>query len=272
MKKIKFVGDWIEYWLRVYKKPRLKKNSYGPLEVAFRLHITSEFKAMKLKKVKLEDAEEMLSEVCTGRLREDVFSVLKNSFRKAAELKLIKVDPFVKLKGYKNKRDKGRALTDNEILYFLKNIEFHKMEELFLFYLYTGVRKCEALNVRWVDVDFNTNFIHIRGTKTDNSDRLVPIISELREILFYMKRQGEYLFPFKPDNVYRNFKKIFPNHRLHDLRHTFATKAIQSGISLPVLSKVLGHGDINVTMIYAHVMSNHEQIETQKFSLKPLRI
>lgn len=126
----------------------------------------------------------------------------------------------------------------------------------FYYFLYsTGLRRDEALCLRISDVDFDINFAHIRKAK-DKEARAVPLTKEARKILLSL---GTRLFQdLKPMDVSHQFKKIadmasLEGFKLHSLRHTFATKLISAGVDVLTVSKILGHSDINTTMIYAKV-------------------
>lgn len=143
--------------------------------------------------------------------------------------------------------------------------------------LKAGLRPGEvaALNIAR-DVDFASKEIHVKEsikisqsgervgkTKTQTSERVVPIDDELVECLLPYKQQG-YLFDNgkgKPIN-YNNFLHHYidavfegaPVEQLHphDLRHTYGTLLYESGTNLYDIMSVMGHSDIKVTQIYVH--------------------
>lgn len=117
-------------------------------------------------------------------------------------------------------------------------------------------------------------------TKTAKSTRKVPIIPQLREILIEHRRlqeiekdaagelyiDSDYLFcneigqPIDSRNFTRTFKRILkdnglPDIKVHSLRHTFATRALENDIELIVVQELLGHSSIRVTAdTYSHVL------------------
>lgn len=128
----------------------------------------------------------------------------------------------------------------------------------------TGVRIRNVLDARWSDVDLERQLWVIPMTKSGKS-QTIPLSNELLQLLQQLpsKGQSDYLFPSaftgKPfRSIYESWdaarKKAGLSHvRIHDLRHTFASLLINSGHSLYVVQKSLGHHNPSVTMRYAHL-------------------
>ena len=152
-------------------------------------------------------------------------------------------------------RKQGSALDRAELELFKTAISGHPLENYFLFLLYSGCRRNEAIYLNSADVDFKNKLLHIRGTKTALSNRTIPLFENLVALLAKIKptKDGFY-FPFRPDYPTHAFKKLCPKHKLHDLRHTFATMCLEAKISLKVVQTWLGHSEIDTTAdIYSHV-------------------
>jgi integrase/recombinase XerD len=152
-----------------------------------------------------------------------------------------------------------------------------RLQNLLLLLADTGCRITELLELRWQDIDFNNLLVTIRG-KGDKS-RTIPFSLEMRKrllkmqdkdsVLVFATRNGTKLLRC---NVLRYAKRwcrelniVVPRRTLHSLRHTFASKWIQRGGSVPTLQRVLGHSDIATTMRYVHLqtadlLKAHEQL------------
>ena len=126
--------------------------------------------------------------------------------------------------------------------------------------LLTGCRKGELVTLRWSEVD--DDVLHLTDSKT--GPRAVFLNAPARAILMRQARVGPYVFP-APNNpraprsselsVWRKVRRSadLDGVRLHDLRHTFASHAVMSGVPLPVVARLLGHAHVRMTLRYAHV-------------------
>ena len=150
---------------------------------------------------------------------------------------------------------------------------------------FTGMRKGEAAQLEWRDLDFAAGEIVVRGdaeTGTKNwSIRRVPMISDARSLFQQMRSQR----PAEPmtAKVFRVFeaqkaidracKKVGTNRITHhDLRHLFATRCIESGVDIPTVSRWLGHRDGGALAMktYGHLRREHSLAQAQRVSFVPV--
>lgn len=130
----------------------------------------------------------------------------------------------------------------------------------------TGCRKTEILALRWEEVDFERGELRLADSKT--GPRTVPLSPAAGRILRARWRHrsadcGTWVFPGrKPGtrlrDVGRPWRKLrsrvdLPDVRLHDLRHSFASRALALGESLPAIGRLLGHTEVQTTARYAHL-------------------
>ena len=127
----------------------------------------------------------------------------------------------------------------------------------------TGCRKNEVLTLRWQDVDLEAREIHLADAKT--GPRAVQLSPMAVRILAELPRRADSPWVFPGRDPGRHLVTV--NHlwlevrakagledvRLHDLRHSFASRALALGETLPVIGKLLGHSDIETTARYAHL-------------------
>ena len=127
----------------------------------------------------------------------------------------------------------------------------------------TGCRSAEILNLRWQDVDFERQSLHLPDSKTGK--RTVVLNSSALGILKELERidGNPYVLPgIKPGRPISSLQKLWDrlrkeadieDVRLHDVRHTYASFGINSGHNLSVIGKLLGHSKILTTQRYAHL-------------------
>ncbi len=132
--------------------------------------------------------------------------------------------------------------------------------------LFTGMRRSELFKLRWDDIDFDKDFIHIRGPK-GGRDQTIPLNQAARRILENHPHFDEspFVFPGRGGNQRTDFKRpinrirqragLPPDFRpLHGLRHVYASMLASSGqVDLYTLQKLLTHKSAAMTQRYAHL-------------------
>ena len=139
----------------------------------------------------------------------------------------------------------------------------------------TGCRKSEILTLRWTDVDLEAGELKLADAKSGpRAVQLPPTAVRLLESL-PRRKDSPWVFPGKDrdgrysggglDHAWQTVRARagLEDVRLHDLRHSFASRALALGETLPVIGKLLGHSDIETTARYAHLArdSIHEAAE-----------
>lgn len=276
-------GAWLDFWYETYKKPTLKAYSLRNIEQVIRLHTPAWLKAYCLADITIFDVDSALSEFNPSRTLVYVKQVWHNAMRKACNLGIISKNVMDYVDPVRYRKKRGNALTLVEQRTFLASLEGQRVKWLMLFYLYTGVRRAEALTLEWGDVDEEEGLILIKGTKTEGSFRHVLLTDDVKAILEgqrqqaeqergtkYERKHPERIFDYTPSYVSQAFKKICPTHHLHDLRHTYITRCAESGVNVTVCQQLVGHSTPQLTMgIYTHVMDEFKRKEGMKFTINP---
>lgn len=199
-------------------------------------------------------------------------SVLSALLRKAArEWGLETATPTIQLFRLDNART--RVLTSEEEARLLADLEKHNPPLLALvrFLLGTGARLGEALRLRWEDLDLEGTPPRAVFALTKNGGtRAVPLASPVVELLGALPRSKvcPNVFPTKASggtwDAYKQPHSGFrfacnrasvPDFRIHDLRHTFASRLVERGASLYQVGALLGHRDPRMTARYSHLSS-----------------
>ena len=127
----------------------------------------------------------------------------------------------------------------------------------------TGCRRNEILTLRWEDVHLDVNELRLRDSKT--GPRTVPLSPAAVKVLAGLpraagnpwviagRRPGARLSDFNSHWYRVRSRAGLEDVRLHDLRHSFASRALALGESLPMIGKLLGHTKIQTTARYAHL-------------------
>jgi len=206
---------------------------------------------------------------------------IRAMFTLAKQWGYVKENPTDGVKFLKVRRDdKPRFLSKEECKILLDACS--KWEyPVFYTFLSTGMRKSELLYLTWNDIDLIRNKIRIvakEGWVPKTSEREIPINNGLIKVLqgLKAKAKGKWVFCDERGNQIENNrlrKRLmsitkrcgFPEvTKLHTLRHTFASHLVMSGIDLPTIKKLMGHSDIQTTMIYSHLADDHVDKAVEK--------
>ncbi len=139
----------------------------------------------------------------------------------------------------------------------------HKLVLMFLYY--AGLRLNEVRNLRWQDLDFDREIIHVKAAKGEK-ERVVFLHPKLKELLkiyrigteglIFLSQRGEKYNKRTIQQIVKHAakkseikKKVTP----HTLRHSFATHLLESGADIRYIQQLLGHKDLKTTQIYTHV-------------------
>jgi len=160
-----------------------------------------------------------------------------------------------------------RIITRHEEESLLKNSS-DELRAIIICALQTGMRKNEIITLTWDNVDLKSNIITVEHTNTKNKKtRKIPVNSRLRKILLEQRLKvgkSNYVFLSSKGNPYKRHDSLKQAYtgackragitklRFHDLRHSCATRMIETGASIVAVSRILGHADLKTTMRYAH--------------------
>jgi len=139
----------------------------------------------------------------------------------------------------------------------------------------SGLRRWEAYDLKWSDLDVASGFIHIRKSKAGRS-RTIPLEAAAWEAIQHLRGRGDFIFLTEkgkrlyPDSYLRPLQsaarraKLGKRVDLHTLRHSFGSNKIRMGWGLKKVSVILGHSDISITAkIYSHLLDGDLKVRDE---------
>lgn len=259
-------GAWLWKWYDVYKEPFLKPSSLSSIRVCINKHIPSWLKMLPLSNITGLNLQEALNSVEFERQKDIVYDIFKCSLRQAHALELIKGLPFLALVHKRHKFKKSNILThaDEERLLAVLSPE---MQKIVKGYLWTGCRRCELLAITWKDIDYVKKRIFVKGTKTESSERYIPLFKGFIEAIGIPGEPDEKVFKLSVGRIEKNFAAAVDELNLgyitlHSLRHTFATRMYNEfKLDIKQIQTILGHSSAKTTAdIYVHNSEDFEKL------------
>lgn len=272
------VGEWAAIWLHSYKND-LRVKTVNMYRSAYNNHILGVIGGMELRDVRPVHIRTVMAGVAdkSQSLQHKVLITLRQLFNTARQNGLLLRDPTEGIKTTPHTTpEKKKYLTLAELEALLQGIEDPRAKVFAALCGYAGLRKEEALGLRWSDIGEGRIIIrravtHIgnrpdpdMSLKTKASARTVPIPAPLQEILDRTPRLGTHVVCCQDGGILTasGYKRLWghvqaaspqPIHA-HMLRHTYATSLYKAGVDIRTAQKLLGHTSIQMTAnIYTHL-------------------
>jgi integrase len=297
-KKKIYYKNWIIEWL-LEQKNYIKESTYANYSSIIFNHLIPELGDYYLSDIDNKMLQNLiLKKYKDGRLDgngglsdktiKDITILMKTSLKYAVRTNLINNINLDFLYPKSSKKDKIFVLSQNEqrkiMNYVIKNKDSKNIGILLT--LYSGLRIGELCALKWKDIDFKKNILHINKTiqrvyikyddnkgeskmiittpKTKNANRDIPLNNEFAILLKHLKTNDEdYILSCKkkwiePRTYRKHFDRMLNTLNIdhvnfHCLRHTFATNCIRLGTDYKTVSELLGHSSVNITLnLYVH--------------------
>ena len=182
-----------------------------------------------------------------------------------------------------------RSLSEAELEQLAEAAKDSHIYPLIMTAMHTGMRKSELFNLKWTDIDFDSQRVTIQP-KSDWSTknykpRYVPITPALYEVLREHREevlrreiQSEYVFTYCGRQLKSNIKKSLARVvkgagldtegskkvTLHVLRHSFCSHLVMAGVPLRDVQELMGHKSYETTLQYAHLLPDHSSQQVNK--------
>ena len=286
------LGTWLDRWLDEYAANAVRHSTLKNYRYMAN-HVKRELGDKQVSSVTVEDVQQMYHRLIGRGLSattvRHVHSMLHLAMDAAVRSHLTAQNPTGLAVPPKAERGEMRILTEQQLDTFMKAIRTDaSWYDFFYTELTTGLRRGEICGLRWQDFDEKSGVLHVRrtlhmedgrlvagATKTGCGTRDIVLPDGTAEVLRKRKAgsYSEWIFPnltkpelpISPGAAYRRLKEILkranlPDIRFHDLRHTFSTHALSSGVDARTLAGILGHTNASFTLdTYTHVTGDMQK-------------
>ncbi|NOI26113.1 tyrosine-type recombinase/integrase [Vibrio mediterranei] len=258
-----FAQEFFKRYPRHWKPRTLAKN-----ESAFRLYIAPYLEDRKVLSIERHDVEQWFAKLTHVKGSANQALVLLSVMMQQCETwgyRPKNTNPCRNFKRYKG-GEVERYLSKDELRRLWQVLDRcekkHPTEVMIIrLLIYTGCRSSEVRTLQWKE--YRGGHWHLSDSKT--GAKTVYLSSQVRAYLDGWQSGSDYVFPApcltqpiserKLGALWCQVRQLaeLDGVRLHDLRHTYASLAIQSKVNLMVLSRLLGHADPETTLKYAHL-------------------
>ena len=286
--------SYIAEWLTTFKQTTVKQSTYDRLLTSVKALEGFEIATMPIGEITCIDIQRYVNELIKrgyglSTIKKQM-RIVTAPLKQASALHIISKDPGIgiRLPSRYNVAKPERlieAYTDEEQT-ALRSVLYNGQRagySAIILMIETGLRVGEALALRWQDVQLTRKRIYVRNTvvrlanrkqsfvqdsvKSESSRRTVPLTPEAIRLLerLYERRKNEWVFTNR-DGERLSYEALRYQTRIacqeagieyrgeHVFRHTFATNCYHKGIDVKILSRLLGHADVNITYnLYIHL-------------------
>ena len=288
------LGKWLEIWLTECAKPSVRPSTFEGYWAYVRDKIVPYLGDKEIRKVTTGDVQKLYRKLkkeggadggpLAGATVRRIHGVLHQAMDVAVDRHLIVKNPTKDVTLPKKESTPRTILNDAQLERFMEAIkQDSQWHDFFYLEITTGLRRGELCGLMWSDFDEKKGTLSIRrtlhgkrggsyyvgDTKTGKGRRIIRLPPSTVQLLTERKRTAisQWIFPnplhpedpIMPSSGYNRMKKLLaasglPDLRFHDLRHTFATHALTSGVDAKTLSGILGHTQTSFTLdTYTHV-------------------
>ena len=262
-------------------KPQLGKI---PLNDLTTLHLQQFYKKLLAEgRVERIESQKQPKGLSTKTVR-NIHQIISSALKLAVEQRLIARNPADGCALPKAEHKEMQTLPVEQLTSFLREAKDSGVFALYYIDLTTGLRRGELLGLKWSDIDLEKGDLRVQRQigridgkiiemplKTKNAYRTLPLSADAINVLMQQRRKtgnSEWVFPsptggpMSPDSVLHMLHRVLkraglPKVRFHDLRHTFATLALQNDVDIKTVSGMLGHFSAGFTLdTYAHVTTS----------------
>lgn len=303
-------SSYCDEWLH-FRKTQIKESTYVKYEIMLERYIKPGFGAYFPSDITTKMIDSftyclMFEKNLSAKTVRDILTVFQGILKYIRRVAAQEA-PSVEISYPKVDKKNVRVLSKTEELqlvsYLMKNMDFCKFGVLLT--LFTGIRLGEICALQWEKISFTDNTIRINTTmqrlpntedrqkmqtkividtpKTSTSLRMIPLTDSMAELCRKMDpgNPSAYILTgteayMEPRTLQYRLKKYTRECKLegvhfHTLRHTFATRAVESGFEIKCLSEILGHATTTITLErYVHASMELKRFNMEKLHHTPI--
>lgn len=283
--------NWFEQYHSAYCADVIAYDKAREYKCIFKKHYQhiAEMELADIKPIDIQQCMKTTNCYCTTRKR-DTFFLLRRVLQEAVYNGLLDKNPAEHIRAPKKERSFADTFDKRQLAMLFDTDD--RLSRMFLFDLWTGLRRGELLALEWSNIDIENRLLYVAQTRVkveggeaikhttkSRCERVVPLSDTALELLLQIREkdtQTGFVFvtekgrPLSLRNYERLYKKFFKRQQqkhpelqymtAHKLRHSYATFMLHSGADVETLRALLGHVDISTTQRYVH--SNLEQMRS----------
>lgn len=251
-----------------HQKARLSSEGYERERGIFEKHLKPYF-ACKVRSIRRIDVQRYITERLSKNAQPDTvrkeLNVLKHFLKLCVEWEVIPINPATGVKGPSAPAGRVRYLQETEVEIVL-NACPEWLRPIATLAVFTGMRRSEILNLRWLDVDLVNGRVLLPQTK--NGDGRIVYLNQSAQAVFRglaSSQQSATEKVFKGIDgrqvsmaFMRACRRVgISDFRFHDTRHTAASWMRMHGADIHTVAQILGHKDLRMAMRYQHLSPEH---------------
>jgi integrase len=303
------LASLLSEWLEDSIKPNVRPKTYWSFEQVVRTHLNPGLGSHKLAKLTPQIVQRFVnSKSASGlspRTVQYMLAVLRRALRSAAKAGEVHQNVALLVDTPTVPQPEIEPYDEREARTLLAAVKGDRLEAIYTIAIGLGLRRGEALGLRWIDVDIDRGSLSVRQQlqrvggelvfsvpKTAKSTRTLPLPAVLAESLsaHRAKQNQERLLagprwhdsglvfttkkgtPIEPRNLDRHFHAMrehagLRHQRFHDLRHAAGSILIAQGVHSRVVQDILGHSTAAMTNRYTHVVEQSVQDAARRMNV-----
>lgn len=302
------VAAYLVEWVEQVAAPRVRPTTARSYRDKVAKHLVPRLGRKRLAQLSVRDVRQLLSGLAAdgvgARTIQYAHATLRAALEDAMREEIVTRNVAKLVRMSRPPKREREPLTVAQVRVLLAGTKEHRLYALFVVLAVLGLRRSEALGLRWEDVDLDKGTIRIRrslqrvdsglvvmDTKTQRSARVIPlpqlVVDALRRLRGTQERERSELGPRWPDLGYvfttpigtpidpRNCTRTIqdacvaaglPRIRLHDLRHGCVSVLLALGVPPRTVMEIVGHSTLEMTMnVYAHVTLEDKRSALDRF-------